>query len=155
MIPCSEALKMNWICFQNVSFDLLCNKLEEWLIKENYNPTVVKNQILKSRIFPKDTLLGWVKEVKNIDRFGLSFTNHPSIKNFQNNEQHILLTPKKEYRKYFGHNRPMIGWRKPKSLKDCLFSAKFKCEWSSVNKSVPCYRPRCQICPFLEGLNTF
>ena len=38
------------------------------------------------------------------------------------NEAHILLTPNKEYRKYFGHNPPMTGWRKPKSLKDHLTS---------------------------------
>ena len=44
---------------------------------------------------------------------------NPSIKNFQNifNEVHILLTPKKEHRKVFGGKLPMIGWRKPKSLK--------------------------------------
>ena len=42
----------------------------------------------------------------------------------------------------------MIGWRKPKSLKDHLVSAKIKCEPSSDNKSAPCCRSRCQICPF-------
>ena len=35
----------------------------------------------------------------------------------------------------------MIGWRKPKSLKDHLVSAKIKCEPSSDSKSAPCFRP--------------
>ena len=81
----------------------------------------------------------------------------PSIKNFQNvlNEAHILLTPNKEHRKVFGDKPPMIGWRKPKSLKDHLVSAKVKCEPSSDNKSAPCCRSRCQICPLLRKLKLF
>ena len=67
---------------------------------------------------------------------------------------HILLTHNKEYRKVFGDKPLMTDWRKHKSLKDHLVSAKFKCE-SSDNKSAPCSRSRCQICPFIEETNTF
>ena len=49
----------------------------------------------------------------------------------------------------------MIGWRKPRSLKDHLVSAKVKCEPSSDNKSAPCCRSRCKICPFIEETKTF
>ena len=49
----------------------------------------------------------------------------------------------------------MIGWRKPKLLKGHLVSAKIKCESSSDNKSAPCCRSRCQICPFIVETNTF
>ena len=67
-------------------------------------------------------MLDKTKEVRNSDRLVLTLTYHPSIKNFQNvlNEAHILLTPSKEHRKVFGDKPPMIGWRKPKSLKDHL-----------------------------------
>ena len=41
----------------------------------------------------------------------------------------------------------MTGWRKPRSLKDHLVSAKVK--------SAPCCRSRCQICPFIEETKTF
>ena len=60
--------------------------------------------------------------MKNNDRLVLTLTCHPSIKSFQNalNEAHIFLTPNKEHRKVFGDKPPMIGWRKPKSLKDHL-----------------------------------
>ena len=107
---------------QNVSFDLRCNELEEWLTKRNYNLTVVRKQVLKARAYSRDTLLDKVKEVRNNDRFVLTLTHHPSIKNFQNvlNEAHILLTLNKEHRKVFENKPPMIGWRKPKSLKDHL-----------------------------------
>ena len=65
------------------------------------------------------------------------------------------MTPKKEHRKVFGDKPPMIGWRKPKSLKDHLVSAKIKCEPSSGNKIAPCCRSRYQICPFIEETKTF
>ena len=48
----------------------------------------------------------------------------------------------------------MIGWRKPKSLKVHLVSAEIKCERPSDNKSAPCSRSRCQICPFIEETKT-
>ena len=139
-IPYSQALRINRICSENISFDLRCSELEEWLIKRNYNPTVVRKQILKARASSRDTLLDKTKEVRNSERLVLTLTYHPSINNFQNvlNEAHILLTPTKEHRKVFGDKPPMIGWRKPKSLKDHLVSAKVKCEPSSDNKSAPC-----------------
>ena len=137
--------------------DLGCNELEEWLIKSNYNPTVVRKQILKARAFSRDTLLDKTKKVRNSDRLVLTLIYYPSNKNFQSilNEVHILLTPNKEHCKVFGDTPPMIVWRKPKSLKDHLVSAKVKCEPSSDNNSAPCCRSRCQICPFIEETKTF
>ena len=65
------------------------------------------------------------------------------------------MTPNKEHRKVFGDKPPMIGWRKPKSLKDHLVSAKIKCELSSDNKSALYCRSRCQVCPFIKEIKTF
>ena len=45
------------------------------------------------------------------------------------------MTPNKEYRKVFGEKPTLIGWRKPRSLKDHLVSVKIECEPSSDNKS--------------------
>ena len=153
----SQALRINWICSETVLFDLRCNELEEWLIKRNYNPTVVRKQIRKDRAFSRDTLLETVKEVRNNDRLALTLTYHPSIKNFLNvlNEAPILLTPNKEHRNVFGDKPPLIGWREPKSLKDHLVCAKIRCEPSSDNKRAPCCRSRYQICPFIEETKTF
>ena len=96
-IPYSQALRRNWICSENFSFDLRCNEFEEGLIKRNCNPTVIMNQILKARVFSRDTLLDNVKKVRNNGRLLLALTYHPSIKNFQDvlNEAHIFLTPNK------------------------------------------------------------
>ena len=96
-IPYSQALKMDWICSENISINLRCNDLEEWLIKRNYNHTVVRKQILKARAFSRGTLIDMVNEVKNNDRLVLTLSYYPSIKKFQNvlKELHILLTPNK------------------------------------------------------------
>ena len=96
---------------------------------------MVRKQILKTRAYSRDTLLDKVKEVKNNDRLILTLAYHPSIKSFQNvlNEALILSTPNKKHRKVFRDKPPMIGWSKPKSLKDKLVGAKIKCEPSSDN----------------------
>ena len=95
-IPYSKALRINRIFSENASFDLRCNESEEWLIKRNYNPTVVRKQILKARTFSIDILSDRVKEMGKNDRLVLALTYHPSIKNFQNvlNEAQIILAPK-------------------------------------------------------------
>ena len=72
-IPYSQAFRINWICSETV-FYLQCNELEKWLIKRNYNPTVVREQILKARAFSRDALLEKVKEVTNSDRLVLTLT---------------------------------------------------------------------------------
>ena len=100
---------MNGICSKNVSFDLRCNELEDWLIKINYYPTKVRKQILKARAFSRGTLLDRVKDVKNNDRLVLALTYHPCIKNVIK-DVHILLTRIKENGKVFGDNPPVIGW---------------------------------------------
>ena len=84
-------------------------------------------------------MLDRLKEKKNNDRLTLTLTYHLSLKNFQNvlHEAHNFLIPNKEHRNVFRDNLPMIGWRKPKSLKDPLVSAKIKCG-SSSDKSAPC-----------------
>ena len=65
------------------------------------------------------------------------------------------MTPNKEHRKVFGDNPYMIGWRKPKSLKDHSVITKIKSESSSDNKNAPCCRSRRQICSFIEETTTF
>ena len=117
-IPYSQALRINWICLENVSFDLRFNKLEECLIKRNYNPTVVRKQIIKDSTFSRDTLLDKVKEVRNNDQLVLTLTYHPSIKNFQNviNEEHILLTANKEHCKFLEINFLWLTGENPNHL---------------------------------------
>ena len=102
-------------------------------------------------------MLNKVKEVKKNDRLVLTLTYHFSIKSFQNvfNKVHIVLTPNKEQRKVFGDKPPMIGWRKPKSLKDHLDSAKIKCEPTSDDKSAPGCRSICRTYPFVEETKIF
>ena len=40
-IPYSQALRLNWICSDNVNFDKRCNDLEKWLIGRSYNKKMI------------------------------------------------------------------------------------------------------------------
>ena len=40
-IPYSQALRLNWICSDNVNFDKRCNDLEKWLIGRSYNKKII------------------------------------------------------------------------------------------------------------------
>ena len=132
----------SWRCFKNVLRLTLLKKCHIYFVK------------YCTRIPVRHTYI--VKEVKTNNRLVLSLTYHPFLKNFQNslNEAHILLTHNKEYRKVFGDKPLMTDWRKHKSLKDHLVSAKFKCE-SSDNKSAPCSRFRSKFVLLLRKLTLF
>ena len=85
---------------ENVSYDLPCKELEECLNKTNYNSTVVRKQVLKTRAFPRDTLLDRDKEVKNNDKIVLFKTR---IKRKCNNNLLIyLIECKLSFRQYLG-----------------------------------------------------
>ena len=56
-IPYSQALRLNRICSDPISFDRRCNDLEKWLIERGYSEREVRKQILWARCFSRDSLL--------------------------------------------------------------------------------------------------
>ena len=56
-ITCSQALRLNRICSDPISFDKRCNDLEKWLIERSYSEREVRKQILRARGFSRDSLL--------------------------------------------------------------------------------------------------
>ena len=56
-IPYSQALRLNRICSDPISFDRRCNDLEKWLIERGYSEREVRKQILRARGFSRDSLL--------------------------------------------------------------------------------------------------
>ena len=56
-IPYSQALRLNRICSDPISFDRRCNDLEKWLIERGYSEREVRKQILVARGFSRDSLL--------------------------------------------------------------------------------------------------
>ena len=156
-IPYSQALRINRICSETEFLDKRCNQLEEWLLTRNYNPNMVREQILKARSHKRSDLLNKNKNISNNERVVFSLPYHPILKDFQKvlNELHIILTHNEEHKKVF-KDIPMIGWRKPKSLKDHLVKAKLTEQKVLSSKCAPCNKSkRCQVCQFLTECTTF
>ena len=79
------------------------------------------------------------------------------LKDFQKvlNEAQILLTPNEEHKNVFGEKRPMIGWRKPRTLKDYLVRATINNNDTKESKSTRCNGKRCQVCQYIEETYEF
>ena len=56
-IPYSQALRLNRICSDPISFDRRRNDLEKWLIERGYSEHEVRQQILKTRGFSRGSFL--------------------------------------------------------------------------------------------------
>ena len=56
-IQYSQALPLDRICSDPISFDRRCNDLEKWLIERGYSEREVRKQILRARGFSRDSLL--------------------------------------------------------------------------------------------------
>ena len=47
-IPYSQALRLNRICSDPISFDRRCNDFEKWLLERGYSEREVRKQILRA-----------------------------------------------------------------------------------------------------------
>ena len=155
-IPYSQALRLNRICSENSSYDKRCNELEVWLRERGYSDKLVRQQILKARTHKRKDLLNNMKDKRNDYQLVFNITYHPNFSKLKDTMSflHLLLTPDQEHQKVF-HKVPIIGFRRPKSLKDILVRAKVpplqKNEWFCG----PCKKPRCEICKHMVNTNSF
>ena len=67
---------------------------------------------------------------------------------------HLLLTPALEHQKVF-HKVPIIGFRRAKSLKDILVSAKVPPVQKNEEFSGPSKQSRFKICEHIVGTDSF
>ena len=56
-IPYSQALRLNRICSNNEFFDKRCNDLEKYLLERGYSEKMVRKEMLRARVIPRDALL--------------------------------------------------------------------------------------------------
>ena len=77
-IPYRQVLRFNRICSENRFFDKRCNQLECWLKDRGYNEKVVRQQILKARIFTRNDLLNQDSKTKGRNKLVFNFTYHPA-----------------------------------------------------------------------------
>ena len=126
-IPCSQALRFNRICSENMFFDNRCNQLECWLRDRGYNEKVIMLQILKARKFTREDLLNQDSKTKGRNKLVFNFTYHPAYSKLKHilSNINLLLTPDAQHRKVFP-KVPIVGFKRGKSLKDLLVRQKFQ-----------------------------
>ena len=123
-IPYSQALRLNRICSDPISFDRRCNDLEKWLIERGYSEREVRKQVSRAKGFSRDSLLDRenIREEQNKITFNLTYYSV-----FQNVKKisaklHILLTPDVAHKAVFT-NVVIISFKNDRSLKDHLVRA--------------------------------
>ena len=147
-IPYSQALRLNRICSDPISFDRRCNDLEKWLIERGYSEREVRKQILRARGFSRDSLLDRenIREEQNKITFNLTY--YPVFQNVKKilAELHLLLTPDVAHKAVFT-NVPIIGFKNDRSLKDHLVQAVLP-KVDAEGRSKPCWGKKrsCEIC---------
>ena len=156
-IPFSQALRLNRICPDPISFDRRCNDLEKWLIERNYSEQEVRKQILRERGFSRDSLLYRenIREEQNKITFNLTY--YPVFQNVKKTlaELHLLLTPDLAHKAVFT-NVPIIGFKNDRSLKDHLFWAVLP-KVDAEGRSKPCGRKNrsCEVCESVNDTSHF
>ena len=80
-IPYSQALLLNRICSNNEFFDKRCNDLEKYLLERGYSEKMVRKEILRARVIPRDALSETVNNQEKQNKITFNITCHPVFQN--------------------------------------------------------------------------
>ena len=154
-IPYSQALRLNRICSETEFLDSRCNELESWLIDRGYSKHLVRQQILKARKPNRDNLLDKGPKPASERKLVFNITYRPSFSKVKDilSNIHLLLACNAEHGKVFPQV-PIVGFKKGKSLKDILVSAKVR-EGPPTGLCQGCGSKRCGVCKCLANTTTF
>ena len=146
VIPNSQALRLNRICSDNVSFDKRCNDLERRLMEGGYNGKMIRKQILRAREHSRKNFLEREKTETSEPKLTFNITYYPVFQNVRNTlqELHLLLVPDKEHKKVIP-DVPVVVFRNGKSLKDYLVRATLP-KANETGRCEPCGRKTCLVC---------
>ena len=155
-IPYGQALRLNRICSDDLSFDRNCDNLEAWLIRQGYSAKMIRHEIIKARKFRRNDLLDKAKHQRKSPDLVLSLTYHPALSRLKNilSKIHLLLTPNKSHENVFP-NVPVVAFKRGRSLKDILVRAKLPSINSNSGGSGLCNSKRCQVCKFVVDTGEF
>ena len=94
-IPYSQAICLNRICSDLISFDRTCNDLEKWLIERGYSEREVLKPLLQERGFSRDSLLDRENTREEQKKITFNLTYYPVFQNVKKSQQNYIfcLTP--------------------------------------------------------------
>ena len=117
---------------------------------------MVRKQILRAKVTPRDTFLGKVNNHKNNNKIMFNIISHPVFRNVRKilEEMHVILAPHNKHEKVFP-DVPLNGF-KNKSLRDNLVRSKLL-DIEKISISKPCggKKPRCHLCKSMKDTCTF
>ena len=157
-IPYSQALRIRKICSNENTFNERTMELSKHLQTRGYRNEPVSLAISKARDIPREDLLKYKFKTETKDRIPFVITYHPKLPNIRNtiDKQWHIIDKSKNLTKMFPE-KPVIAYKRPKSLKDILVRSKLTTnkENNVVGQSGPCNTKWCLTCSLMKSTCTF
>ena len=134
--------------------------MSKQLQNRGYIITSITSAISKANAAQRKELLKYRTKPSQIDRIPFVVTYHPDMAKIHKIyllEQHWPKIESSSKLKRIFPEKPLVAYRRPKSLKDILVRAKLNSQANpnTVGYSGPCNTSRCQTCKIMRPLQTF
>lgn len=160
-IPFSQALRLRRIVSNNDNLKLRIEEYKNYFMASGYKKKLLDQTMDKIFALSQSDALKEKAKANKMNRITFTTTYNPHFKHVGKilNDRWYILQSKKRLSKIF-HNRPLIAYRRPKSLKDLLVKAKLVTSRSqSISPTQyhfrPCEKPRCFWCSIITTTNNF
>ena len=158
-IPYSLALRLRRICSDSNTFELRAKELTNQLHQRGYLKQDIASAIDKARQRSRDALLSYrpkSAEVGTILPFVLTY--HPDLPKVRDivDKNWSIIESSDELKDIY-QSKPVMAFRRPKSLRDFLVRARLKPNSDDDNQTGecrPCGRKRCQCCKMITTAGT-
>ena len=158
-IPFSLALRLRRICSDSNTFELRAKELTNQLHRRGYLKQDIASAIDKARQRSRDALLSYrpkSAEVGTIVPFVLTY--HPDLPKVRDivDKNWSIIESSDELKDIY-QSKPVMAFRRPKSLRDFLVRARLKPNSGDDNQTGecrPCGRKRCQCCKMITSAGT-
>ena len=158
-IPYSLALRLRRICSDSNTFELRAKELTNQLHSRGYLKQDIASAIDKARQRSRDALLSYrpkSTEVGTILPFVLTY--HPDLPKVRDivDKNWSIIESSDELKDIY-QRKPVMAFRRPKSLRDFLVRARLKPNSDDDNQNGecrPCGRKRCQCCKMITSAGT-
>ena len=154
-IPFSQALRMRRICSSNDDFQKRCAELKSHLLRRGYEPSFVQEQIERASLIRREDAL--TPQTRSCNkRVPLVVTYNPSLPNLPSLTKNLLpVLHASDRLKKAIPERPLIAYRRPKSLRDLLVHAELKPTTVEPPRGTSCCDTRrCLTCRHIQSGTT-
>ena len=158
-IPYSLALRIRRICSDDETFEKRSKDLCEQLKQRGYQKQVIDQAIEKVRHMERQNLLSYKpKPTANKAVLPFVLTYHPDLPKARGIvDKHWSIIDSSDHLSTVFPQKPIMAYRRPKSLKDHLVRARLKPDPTDdepLGECKPCGRSRCQTCRMITPSQT-